>query len=164
MEVITSHAPFLEQLIHWPTDAEQLHLFAGPGLRWPLTVEQLIQSEQTGYAGMLVEGELLLGYFQLKMRSPEICRLCRVIIHPRYRGQRLGRMMLAHAILIARDHYHAKRIELGVYQHNLRAMNRYLYFGFRPMSQSMVRGPGHRNWIVVEMYKILGKTCIDIQV
>lgn len=163
-KVIRSKPRYLAQLTHWPTDSSQLQLFAGPSLNWPLTVEQLQQSEANAWAGMLVEGSQLLGYFQLKFKGPGCCRLCRVIIHPRYRRRGLGRMMLAQALIIAREQCRAVRVELGVYQHNVSALSRYRYFGFHPTRSHPVQGPGTQSWVVVEMCKLLGKSCIDIQI
>ncbi|MFM2475693.1 GNAT family N-acetyltransferase [Celerinatantimonas sp. MCCC 1A17872] len=155
MQFIASIPNGLVQLASWPTNAQETQLFAGPNLSWPLSVSKLLDSEQGGWARMLIDGEQLLGYCQLKPCSKGSIRLCRVIVHPQHRRQGLGRLLIAHAIGFARDQLRVKRMELGVYQHNQIAFNRYQYFGFKTIHQSTVASNDGSQWTIVEMEKHL---------
>lgn len=155
MQFIESIPNGLVQLAHWPKNALETQLFAGPNLSWPLSVKVLLDSEQDGWARMLVDGQQLLGYFQLKPCSNDSVRLCRVIVNPLFRRQGIGRLLIAHAIGFARDQLKLKRIELGVYQHNQIALNRYQYFGFKMINQHSVATADGQQWTIVEMEKYI---------
>ncbi|MFM2485934.1 GNAT family N-acetyltransferase [Celerinatantimonas yamalensis] len=155
MRSIASHPSWLTQLLSWPNDANELQLFAGPNLHWPLDIHQLVQSEQGGYARMLIEAKQLIGYCQLRPCRLQSVRLCRVIVHPDFRGQGIGRQLIAHAIQFSRDELGVRRIELGVYQHNLAAFNRYCYFGFKTYQQRRVKSLRGQDWVILDMQKWL---------
>ncbi|CAG9294979.1 GNAT family N-acetyltransferase [Celerinatantimonas diazotrophica] len=153
MQFIESIPNGLAQLAHWPNNALETQLFAGPNLSFPLSVSKLLDSELDGWARMMIDGPQLLGYFQLKPCRQNSVRLCRVIVNPQHRRQGLGRLLIAHSIGFARDQLKVKRIELGVYQHNQIALNRYQYFGFKMINQHAVATADGQQWIVVEMEK-----------
>ncbi|CAG8999447.1 MAG: Acetyltransferase [Candidatus Celerinatantimonas neptuna] len=156
MRFVKSQVRFLEELASWPENIDQVQLFAGPGLSWPLSVENLRESESSGQAFMLVDQEFLLGYCQLKSRGHGNVRLCRVIVNPRFRGKGLGQQLVCFAMQFANTYLLAGRMELSVYQHNTAAILCYQKLGFMIYQHRKVQSPQGQLWKVLDMQKILG--------
>lgn len=142
-------------VVSWPKSAQDVQLFGGPNLPWPLSVKALHDSELTGGAYLLFYRQIVVGYCQLKPVLHGGVRLCRVIINPQYRRCGYGRQLIAYALLTARHQWRAPRVELGVYRHNVQAMARYQYFGFKIVNYRAVPNSEGGLWTIVEMEKHL---------
>lgn len=156
MRFVKSQKQFLEQLLDWTENSDQVQLFAGPGLSWPLSVEQMSESELSGRAFMLVDQGVLLGYCQLKWRGAGNVRLCRVIVNPELRGKGIGKHLICSVIKFANESLMASRMELGVYQHNTAAILCYQKLGFTTYQHRNVQSAQGQLWKVMDMQKILG--------
>jgi ribosomal protein S18 acetylase RimI-like enzyme len=137
-----------EALISWVRSAEELRMFAGDGLAWPLDSRQLEllrnEPELAAYTAEL--GGVVVGHFQLRRLPPGSARLARVIVDPKRRGEGLGRALVAAALDEARRRGFV-HVDLHVYNANAAARALYASLGFddhgpdraRPESRLMSR-------------------------
>lgn len=91
-------------IVSWVPDAEALYLFAGPRLRWPLTLDQLTVDEQSPErtAWVVVDaGPEPIGQFELTMRDGH-AHLGRVLLDPTVRGRGLAHDLVRLAVTRAR--------------------------------------------------------------
>ena len=120
----------------WVTDDEILLRFAGPGLRLPLTFDQLVApADGTCLAFAVAERETgrTIGHAQLRGidRNARACRIARVIIgDPALRGQGLGGELLEVLVEYARNSLGVAEVTLNVYSDNTPAIRCYRRFGF----------------------------------
>ncbi|PRY12233.1 GNAT family N-acetyltransferase [Kineococcus rhizosphaerae] len=128
----------VDVVIGWVPDAEALYRFAGPGLTWPVTAEQV--HESTAAAGssawvLEVDGRTT-GHAQLT-RSGDAVRLSRVLVDPARRGQGHGRRLLVAVIEQARRDG-GRRLDLNVVVGNGTAHHLYTALGFAPVAAQPV--------------------------
>lgn len=130
--------PFAAQdddlLISWFANADELRLFAGNSLRWPLDRSQLaaIRAESTVKAWTAVERatDEVVGHIELAhLTDRRWGRLSRVAIAPRRRGEGLGRELVA-AALDEAVRAGMTGVDLRVYGVNAAARATYLAAGF----------------------------------
>jgi ribosomal protein S18 acetylase RimI-like enzyme len=118
-------------LISWVRSAEELRMFAGAGLTWPLDTAQLdlIRSDPEMVAYTAELDGVPVGHFQIRRHPPGSARLARVIVDPARRGEGLGRALLEAAIQEAqrRGFVH---MDLHVYADNAAARALYTALGF----------------------------------
>jgi RimJ/RimL family protein N-acetyltransferase len=127
-------------IVDWVPDAEALYRFAGPRLTWPLTTEQMQNSEVVAgsTAWVLEVAERLTGHAQL---TPSGCamRLGRVLIDPAQRGRGHGRRLVI-AVIEQASQEGAQRVELSVLIDNTAARHLYASLGFVPAVEQTARG------------------------
>jgi ribosomal protein S18 acetylase RimI-like enzyme len=118
-------------LISWVRSAEELRMFAGAGLSWPLDSAQLelIRSDPEMVAYTAELGGIPVGHFQIRRHPPGSARLARVIVDPDKRGQGIGRALIQAAIKEAKRRGFV-HMDLHVYSDNAAARALYAELGF----------------------------------
>ena len=120
----------------WVADDEILLRFAGPGLRRPLTLDQLVApADGTCLAFAVAERETgrTIGHVQLRGidRDGRSCRIARVLIgEPELRGQGLGGELIKLLVEYAFSSLGVVEVTLNVYPENIPAIRCYQRFGF----------------------------------
>ncbi len=145
----------------WASDAEQAERWGGRSLTHPVTPEQLrARSGQPGHSAWVLSdfaigpgtlpgrtasdhadgtaasggGDIPIAQFELRTVDGT-SRISRLIVDPARRGEGLGRLLIRHAIDIARQQG-ARRLELGVVPGNDIAIGLYRGCGFLPDGES----------------------------
>jgi ribosomal protein S18 acetylase RimI-like enzyme len=163
--------PFAEAdevaLISWFATRDELRLFAGDSLRWPLDRRQLalIRSDPgvtawtavagagvaTSAAGVAApaEPEVIVGHVELT-RLPDRgwCRLARVGIAPQHRGHGFGFALVNAALDQARS-AGALGVDLRVYESNSVARATYTAAGFTDIGRD--RSQPELRWMIKEL-------------
>ncbi len=155
MHLVPFRARDYHLLIQWvPTESFNL-FWGGPLYDWPLTVAQIQQHQQRDdvSAFLLVHAGQKIGFIELITETPEICRLCRVLIAEHcHRGRGYGRDMVRLAMVHAQRQLSAKLIRLAVFEHNLAAIRCYSALGFRVIARKAhSRYFDNRWWPLLQM-------------
>ena len=120
-------------LVSWIADAKALYLFSGPVLQWPLTVQQLIDSEnaegRSAWAVLDSHTDGLVGHFDLTVQGT-YARIGRVIVAPEQRGQGLG-LKLVNLAMDRAGMLGATQVGLNVLSSNTPAIRAYQRAGFQ---------------------------------
>ena len=119
----------------WVTDDAILRRFAGPGLRRPLTFEQLAAPSDDTCVVFTVTADasdLAIGHAQLRGidRVRRSCRIARVLIDPELRGHGLGGELMRVLVGHASSSLGIAEITLNVYRDNIAAVRCYERCGF----------------------------------
>jgi GNAT superfamily N-acetyltransferase len=156
-------------LMSWFTTRDELRLFAGDSLRWPLDRRQLalIRSDPSvtawtavaagatdadadadGEGPAALDPEVIVGHIELT-RLPERgwCRLARVAIAPEHRGRGLGFGLVNAALEQARA-VGAVGVDLRVYDSNSPARATYRAAGFTDIGRD--RSQPELRWMIKE--------------
>jgi RimJ/RimL family protein N-acetyltransferase len=144
-----------EELISWFATRDELRLFAGDSLRWPLDRRQLalIRSDPgvTAWTAIAAgaEPEVIVGHVELT-RLPDRgwCRLARVGIAPQHRGHGFGFALVNAALERARS-AGALGVDLRVYESNSVARATYTAAGFTDIGRDRLQ-PELR-WMIKEL-------------
>ncbi|WP_295893919.1 GNAT family N-acetyltransferase [uncultured Vibrio sp.] len=125
-----SHA---RQLTSWFPTQDQFLLWGGFVFTWPLTADELIiRSKLSGLEFcVLTDGNMLLGFIELKRVSDREMRLCRVVVTPHIRGKGLGKALVSHAVEYIKQSTHCTAVTLAVFTANKLAFNCYHSLGFK---------------------------------
>lgn len=130
----------LDEIVSWVADAEELHLFSGPRLQWPLTADQLQAIAAThGLAPFVVvsTSDEVVAHFDLDVDGQD-ARLGRVIVKPGLRGRGLAGTVVQLAIGQARR-LGAADMSLSVIATNEPAIRTYPRAGFAVHPESSPR-------------------------
>lgn len=126
----------LNAVITWVRDADELELFAGPALTWPLTVSQLRRTIATPglLAYTLIDsdaGDEPLGHVELATvpTTGTEPRLARVLLAPAVRGRGWAARLVALALEEARAQG-LRSLALTVIATNEAAIRTYMKLGF----------------------------------
>ncbi len=129
----------------WVRTAEELYLFSGGSLAWPLDDGQLERlheragvSEWTAVAG---DGERV-GHLATVAVGEREARIARVIVAPAFRGRGLARPMVAAAVRLLRDEGRTE-LSLHVVPGNEPALRTYRGLGFVQTAPS----PAHPEFV-----------------
>jgi GNAT superfamily N-acetyltransferase len=127
-------------LISWVRTAEELLMFAGPSLNWPLDREQLevvrSAADVIAWTAVMPPAPAPVGHVELFVSRGQACGLlARVILAPAFRGRGLGRALVA-AALDAAGARGFRAVELNVRRHNDAAIRTYSTVGFRDVGHS----------------------------
>ena len=145
-----------ERLISWFATRDELRLFAGDSLRWPLDRRQLALIRKdpgvtawTAIAAAEADPEVIVGHIELT-RLPDRgwCRLARVAIAPEHRGRGFG-FALVNAALDQARAVGARGVDLRVYESNSVARATYRAAGFTDIGRDRTQ-PDLR-WMVKEL-------------
>ena len=127
----------------WIRSPEQLRVWAGPGLDWPLTDAELRAYVDEGARGRLiwtavtVEAGAPVGHASLLIRDGgPVGRLGRILICPTRRGEGLGRALMDACAQAAFAVDGVQTLTLGVYSHNVRALRLYQSLGFSEVARA----------------------------
>lgn len=121
----------VSEIVGWVDDEKALHLFSGPRLSWPLTVEQLqTMGTVEGLAASVVVSPAgdLVAHFDLTIDGT-VARLGRVIVNPALRGRGLASAVVGLAVAEA-QRLGAEVVRLNVIATNEPAISAYLRAGF----------------------------------
>lgn len=140
-----------EELMSWFATSDELRLFAGDSLRWPLDRRQLalVRTDSSVTAWTAVgAGDETLGHIEIT-RLPERgwFRLARVAIAPAHRGRGLGLALVNAALDQARERG-AKGVDLRVFHSNAVARATYLSAGFVDIGRD--RSQPELRWMIRE--------------
>lgn len=126
-----------EALRSWAPAPDDVYMFAGSSLYWPLTDDQLRKWQRAeGVASWTAvrsdAPEVAVGHIELVRTGPDSARLARVLLDPAVRGKGFGKALVASAIdaAIAAG---TRRIDLNVITGNAPAIATYRRLGFRPL-------------------------------
>jgi RimJ/RimL family protein N-acetyltransferase len=120
-----------ESVVGWIPDMEDLYLFSGPRLTWPLTSSQLSAMEGANFSPwILVENDTdePVGHFDLTLEG-QTARMGRVLIAPEQRGRGLAHVLVSIAIDQAKS-LGASELRLNVIAGNKPAIRTYARAGF----------------------------------
>lgn len=122
-------------LIAWIKDKEACKLWAGPVVRFPLTLENLKQdieySPENTFA-MEDAGGALVGLGQLLDKDNNRIHLARIIVAPNQRGKGLGDLLCRLLIDEGLKRFGEVYFTLNVYSANTNAVKLYQNLGFKP--------------------------------
>lgn len=120
-----------ERIATWVATREELVVFAGPLLDFPLTGRALLATaEQSWRVYVLRDGDQAAATGSLRPVAPGTMRIGRVLVDPQRRGEGWGRRIVESLIAVAAGPGDVERVELSVYDHNLVARALYEDLGF----------------------------------
>ena len=121
----------LETVINWIPDANSCSVWAGPRVKFPIKIDQLIEAiefDKTHTYSLSDENDLLaLG--QIRMFENKRGHLSRIIVNPEYRGKGIGKIFCSKLIYTAKQ-LECKTISLNVNNDNEVALGLYKNLGF----------------------------------
>ena len=125
----------LNTLISWIKDKEACKLWAGPSVRFPLTLQSLKKdielSEDNTFVMVSAVGELL-GLGQLLLKENERIHMARVIVSPLQRAKGFGELLCRLLIDEGIKRFAKVYFSLNVYSDNTTAVKLYQKLGFKP--------------------------------
>lgn len=119
-------------LISWLRTPEELALFTGPRLTWPLTTDQLDELRATPEFSAFTavdEHGTAVGHIELVSTGTDSARVARVLVDPAQRGRGLGRQLMRGIIAIA-SRRGIRSLALFVIEGNAPAITLYENLGF----------------------------------
>jgi len=144
------------QLISWIKDEEELMQFGGPNFTFPLTAEQLDQSQEDrqrhSFKVVDVETSRTIGHCEVYLLE-ETAKLARIIIGDDYqRGKGVGKEIVKALIEFTVNVLQKRKIELNVFDWNVGAIKCYERVGFRiNPDKKLERKVNGKTWIAVDM-------------
>ena len=124
----------LKALIAWIKDKEACKLWAGPVVRFPLTLQRLKQdigySTDNTFAIQNAAGEFL-GLGQLLAKENNRIHMARIIVAPLQRGRGLGELLCRLLIDKGLKRFGKVYFTLNVYSDNANAVKLYQKLGFK---------------------------------
>jgi ribosomal protein S18 acetylase RimI-like enzyme len=126
----------LKTIILWIPDELACKIWAGPKVRFPLSIESLSKdigfSDNNSYC--LIKSEAMIGFGQLLPKEKDRLHFARIIVDPSKRAMGYGKRLCSELLQIATQKgYH--KISLNVYRNNTRALKLYENFGFREIAE-----------------------------
>ena len=126
----------LETIILWIPDELSCKIWAGPMVKFPLSIESLSKdigfSDNNSYC--LIKSEAVIAFGQLLPKEKGRLHLARIIVDPSKRAMGYGRRLCNELLQIANQKgYH--KISLNVYRNNSSALKLYEDLGFREIAE-----------------------------
>ena len=126
----------LETIISWIPDEITCRRWAGPNVRFPLNIENLLKdisfSDNDAYC--LKYSESIIAFGQVLAKENGYLHLARIIVDPSKRAMGYGRMLCNELLkMAARIGYH--KLSLNVYRDNTVALKLYESLGFREIAE-----------------------------
>lgn len=122
----------LKQLMVWFPDAHATRIWGGPGFRYPFTRKTFREDcrwrDFSSYSLKSPTGKLV-AFGQLGSRF-ERSHLARLVSHPEFRGQGLGKRLISHLLDTIKQEHLSTECGLFVYKDNEPAYHCYLSLGF----------------------------------
>ena len=125
----------LNTLIPWIKDKEACKLWAGPLVRFPLTLQSLkkdIEFSEENTFVMVNEAGELLGLGQLLEKENHRIHMARVIVSPLQRAKGFGELLCRLLIDEGIKRFAKVYFSLNVYSDNTTAVKLYQKLGFKP--------------------------------
>jgi ribosomal protein S18 acetylase RimI-like enzyme len=147
------HAGDDEALLSWFGSSDELRLFAGDSLRWPLDQRQLqaVRDDPmvTAWTAVEAPSPAVVGHIELsRLRDRGWGRLARVAVAPPQRGLGLGRALVEAALAQARARGLCG-VDLRVFAENAAARALYASVGFADVGAD--RSQPELRWMVMEL-------------
>ena len=121
----------LAGIISWIPDADECKLWAGPSVRFPLSVDslkaQIVYTPENSFC-LEKEGQVI-AFGQLIKKGEQRLHLARIIVDPSERGKGCGRILCRQLIAKASG-LQCRWVTLNVYKNNAAAMKLYKRLGF----------------------------------
>lgn len=123
-------------LISWLRTAEELYVFTGPRLSFPLDSAQLdeIRADAAITPFTATENGTAVGHIELVSTAPARARIARVLVDPARQGEGLGEQLLRAVLAEARERG-IRMLTLRVIPTNSRAIALYEKLGFTPAGE-----------------------------
>ena len=126
----------LNSIIPWFQTEQECEIWAGPLVRFPLSLETLLEdiqfSQDNSYC--LISGRALLAFGQMLPKKSGFLHLARIIVAPSQRGSGYGKMWCNELLQIAvRLGY--QKLSLNVHRRNPIALNLYTTLGFKEVAE-----------------------------
>ncbi|MGD9182878.1 MAG: GNAT family N-acetyltransferase [Desulfobacterales bacterium] len=139
----------LKAIISWIPDKPTCKRWAGPKVRFPLSIESL--SKDIGFSAnnsyCLIKTEAIIAFGQLLTKENGYLHLARIIVDPSKRAMGYGRLLCNELLQIA-IHRGCYKISLNVYRNNTSALKLDEKLGFREIAEKsskenchMIMGP-----------------------
>jgi ribosomal protein S18 acetylase RimI-like enzyme len=126
----------LKTIISWIPDETACKTWAGPLVRFPLSIESLSKdiefSDNNSYC--LTKGEAIIAFGQLIPKEKGRLHFARIIVDPSKRAMGYGKR-LCNALLHIANQKGYKKISLNVYRNNTNALKLYENLGFREIAE-----------------------------
>lgn len=121
----------LETVTNWIPDAESCAFWAGPRVKFPIKLEQLIEAIEfdKNHTYSLKDEKNLLALGQIRMFENKRGHLSRIIVNPEYRSKGIGKIFCSKLIYTAKQ-LECKTISLKVNNDNEVALGLYKGLGF----------------------------------
>ena len=122
----------LMTVMSWIPDAESCQVWAGPRVRFPLEIEQLLRDLEFDRTRcyVLTDNDHLLAFGQIRMFDDgNRGHLSRIVVSPLLRGKGVGQLFVNELIKEARR-LHCRTISLHVVKENAIAIGLYHKLGF----------------------------------
>mgnify|MGYP001825202339 FL=1 len=142
----------LESISRLIPDQHELFMVYPAG-RFPFTVDQVEQLfEQRFEFTVVYDGDRIIGFANLYDRVRQnFAFIGNVFIHPDYRGQGLGKLVLQYMIKAAFEKYHFSEARLSVFADNERAIALYQQHGFTEYSQEQRADSNNEEKLLLHM-------------
>ena len=126
----------LKTIISWIPNELECKIWAGPKVRFPLSVERLSKdiefSVNNSYC--LIKSENIIAFGQILTKEKGYLHIARIIVDPSKRVMGYGKILCKELLQIAMQKgYH--KISLNVYRNNTRALKLYENLGFRETAE-----------------------------
>jgi len=142
----------LESISRIIPDQHELFLVYPRG-RYPFTVDQVqhLYNERFEFT-VVCDGDRIIGFANLYDRMQDnFAFIGNVFIHPDYRGQGLGKLVLQYMIKAAFEKYQFTEVRLSVFSDNERAISLYRQYGFSQYSQEKRIDPSNEEKVLLHM-------------
>jgi RimJ/RimL family protein N-acetyltransferase len=122
-------------ILDWITTEEDMLLWSGPALGWPLAPERLTakasEPDRRSWTAIDARTGTAVGHASLLVDPRHRTgRLGRIVTAPAARGRGLGTRLVDAALDVAFDELRLHRVGLSVYSHNTTALRLYERLGF----------------------------------
>jgi ribosomal protein S18 acetylase RimI-like enzyme len=121
-------------VISWIPDGTACKLWAGPLVRFPLSLENLkekLQYRPENTYSLKDDKDVLLGFGQILEKADARIHLARIIISPSHRHKGIGKQLCRLLMEAGRRQHGECEFSLNVYAENAKARNLYIKLGFR---------------------------------
>ncbi len=126
----------LKTIISWIPDELACKIWAGPKVRFPLSVESLSKdiefSDDSSYC--LIKSEVVIAFGQLLTKEKGRLHFARIIVDPSKRAMGYGKRLCNELLQIAAQKGY-EQISLNVYRNNTSALKLYKNLGFREKAE-----------------------------
>ena len=127
----------LTTIISWIPNELTCKSWAGPKVRFPLSIESLLKdiefSDNNSYC--LIKSDAIVAFGQLLTKEKGYLHLARIIVAPSKRAMGYGKILCNELLKIANQKgYH--KISLNVYRNNRSALKLYENLGFREVAET----------------------------
>lgn len=144
------------ELISWIDNEEALMQFAGPLLKFPLTMEQLdiLLADKNRFAFRVVENQsnLSIGHAEIYL-SKDSAKIGRIVIGVKEkRGLGFGKQLVALLLEFIFNNFKVSLVELNVFDWNIEAIKCYEKNGFTLIREKKLqREINNKVWTVLNM-------------